>query len=65
MRVQPVGQEAGWVVATLSLEELWRMVDRVRVGEQGYALLLGEGQRVIAHGNPNKKDTGGEEFSHR
>ncbi len=56
VRVQPVGQEAGWVVATLSLEELWKMVNQVRVGEQGYALLLGEGQRVIAHGNPNKKE---------
>ena len=56
VRVQPTGEEAGWVVATLDLEELWRMVDRVRVGDQGFALLVGEGMRVIAHGNPNKKD---------
>jgi signal transduction histidine kinase len=55
VRVQPAGQEAGWVVGEIALEELWRTVDRVRVGEQGYALLLAEEQRLIAHGNPNKK----------
>ena len=56
VRVQPTGEEPGWVVATLDLEELWRMVDRVRVGNQGFAMLVGEGPRLIAHGNPNKKD---------
>jgi signal transduction histidine kinase len=55
VRMRPGGQEAGWVVAEISLEELWLTVDRVRVGEQGYALLLGDQQRLIAHGNPNKK----------
>jgi signal transduction histidine kinase len=55
VRVQPAGQEAGWVVGEIALEELWRTVDRVRVGEEGYALLLAEEQRLIAHGNPNKK----------
>jgi len=55
VRVQPAGQEAGWVVGQIALEELWRTVDRIRVGDQGYALLLAEEQRLIAHGNPNKK----------
>ena len=55
VRVQPAGQEAGWVVGQIALEELWRTVDRIRVGDQGYALLLAEQQRLIAHGNPNKK----------
>ena len=55
VRVQPAGQEAGWVVGEIALEELWRTVDRVRVGQEGYALLLAEEQRLIAHGNPNKK----------
>ena len=27
-------QDGGWLVGRLSLEELWRMVDRIRVGEQ-------------------------------
>ena len=55
VRVTPGGQEPGWVVGEIALEELWRTVDRVRVGPQGYALLVAEEQRLIAHGNPNKK----------
>jgi len=55
VRVRPVGQEAGWVVAEIVLEELWHAVDRVSVGKEGFALLVGEEQRIIAHGNPNKK----------
>ena len=45
----------GWLVGRLSLEELWRLVDRVRVGTQGYALVLSEDQRIVAHGNPDEK----------
>jgi signal transduction histidine kinase len=46
---------SGWMVGELSLEELWRMVDRIRVGEEGYALVVGEDNRLIAHGNPDEK----------
>jgi signal transduction histidine kinase len=46
---------SGWIVGELSLEELWRMVDRIRVGEEGYALVVGEDDRLIAHGNPDEK----------
>jgi signal transduction histidine kinase len=55
VRLMPAGQEAAWVVGEIALEELWRTVDRIRVGREGYALLLAENQRLIAHGNPNKK----------
>ncbi len=55
VRIAPAGKEPGWVVAEIALEELWRTVDRVRVGQEGFALLVGEEQRIIAHGNPNKK----------
>jgi len=45
----------GWLVGRLNLEELWRMVDRIRVGNQGYALVVtGEGQ-LLAHGDPDQK----------
>ena len=45
----------GWLVGRLNLEELWRMVDRIRVGSQGYALVVtGEGQ-LLAHGDPDEK----------
>lgn len=46
---------AGWIVAEISLEELWRAVDRIRVGQSGYALLLDETDRIIAHGDPDQK----------
>ncbi|HET7221339.1 MAG TPA: sensor histidine kinase [Vicinamibacterales bacterium] len=55
VRIVPAGKEPGWVVAEIALEELWRTVDRVRVGKEGFALLVGEEQRIIAHGNPDKK----------
>ena len=49
------GSDSGWLVGRLSLEELWRMVDRIRVGETGYALVvIGDG-RLIAHGNDDAK----------
>ena len=45
-----------WIVAELSLEELWRTVDRIKVGSSGYALLHDEQARLIAHGNPDDKN---------
>jgi signal transduction histidine kinase len=45
----------GWLVGELNLEELWRMVDRIRVGSHGYALLVSDDGRLIAHGNPDQK----------
>jgi signal transduction histidine kinase len=55
VQVKPRDQESGWIVGELALEELWRMVDHVRIGRTGYALLLAEDQRLIAHGHPDKK----------
>ena len=43
-----------WLVGRLSLEELWRFVDRVHVGREGYALVFAN-DRLIAHGDPAKK----------
>lgn len=45
----------GWIVGELSLEELWRMVDRIRVGQHGYAALLSSDGRLVAHGDPDEK----------
>ena len=49
------GQDPGWIVAELSLEELWRTVDSIKIGSQGYALLMDEQAKLLAHGNPNDK----------
>jgi signal transduction histidine kinase len=44
-----------WLLARVSLEELWRMVDGIKVGDRGFALVVtGEG-RLIAHGEPESK----------
>ena len=47
--------ERGWIIAEISLEELWRTVDRIKVGTRGYALLLDEDGKLVAHGNPDEK----------
>src|SRR5688572_23889976 len=48
-------QEGGWLVGRLNLEDLWRMVDRIRVGEEGYALVVTRDGQLVAHGNPTAK----------
>ncbi len=48
--------EPGWIVAEISLEELWRTVDQIKVGTAGYALLIDEQGKLVAHGNPNDKE---------
>jgi signal transduction histidine kinase len=55
VRVQRGDEASGWIVGELALEELWRMVDRIKIGNEGYALLLAENQRLIAHGDPDEK----------
>ncbi len=46
---------SGWLVGELSLEELWRLVDRIKVGTEGFAVLATQEGRLIAHGNPDEK----------
>jgi signal transduction histidine kinase len=55
VKIQPKDQESAWVVGELALEELWRMVDAIRIGEHGYVLVVAEDQRLIAHGDPDEK----------
>jgi signal transduction histidine kinase len=50
-----LNRPAGWLAGEFSLEEMWRMVDRIRIGESGYALVIAPGGELIAHGNPDKK----------
>lgn len=49
------GTEAGWIVAEIALEELWRVVDSIRVGQRGFAMLIDQDGRFIAHGDPDQK----------
>ena len=45
----------GWLVGRLNLEQLWRMVDRIRVADQGYALVVTDQGQLLAHGDPDAK----------
>src|SRR5262245_27632383 len=45
----------GWLVGEFSLEEMWRMVDQIRIGAHGYALVVAPNGELIAHGDPDKK----------
>ena len=50
-----LGEANGWLVGEVSLEELWRMVDRIRVGREGFATVVASGGQLIAHGDPDRK----------
>lgn len=50
-----LNQPSGWLIGELSLEEMWRMVDQIRVGTQGFALVVGPDGTLIAHGDPDRK----------
>src|SRR5438067_8309457 len=50
-----LNEPAGWLAGEFSVEEMWRMVDRIRIGEHGYAMVIAPGGELIAHGDPDKK----------
>src|SRR5262249_49652129 len=50
-----LNQPSGWLVGELSLEQMWRMVDEIRIGAHGYALVVAPDGTLVAHGNPDKK----------
>jgi signal transduction histidine kinase len=50
-----LGAPAGWLVGQFSLEQMWRTVDRIRIGAHGYALVLASDGELIAHGDPDRK----------
>jgi len=49
------GREAGWLVGEFSIEELWRLTDRIHVGASGYAIVVGPRGDLLAHGNPEER----------
>jgi signal transduction histidine kinase len=55
VRMESNDPASGWVLGELALEELWRMVDQIKVGESGRAALFSQGGQLIAHGNADKK----------
>jgi signal transduction histidine kinase len=55
VRVAPLETAPALLVGEFNLVEMWRMVDRIRIGETGYALVATEDGRLIAHGKPDRK----------
>ena len=55
IKLTQLGQSSGSLVGEISLEEMWRMVDQIHVGDQGYALVVAANGQLIAHGNSNEK----------
>jgi signal transduction histidine kinase len=50
-----LNEPSGWLVGEFSLEQMWRMVDQIRIGAHGYALVVAPDGALLAHGNPDKK----------
>ncbi len=50
-----LNQPSGWLAGEFSLEEMWRMVDQIRIGNRGFALVVAPDGELIAHGDPDKK----------
>jgi len=50
-----LNRPSGWLVGEFSLEEMWRMVDQIRIGDHGFALVVAPDGQLIAHGDPDKK----------
>jgi signal transduction histidine kinase len=55
IRLMHLNQPAGWLAGEFSLEEMWRMVDQIRIGDHGFALVIAPGGELVAHGDPDKK----------
>jgi signal transduction histidine kinase len=55
IKLTELGQNSGSLVGEISLEEMWRMVDQIRVGDQGYALVVAANGQLIAHGDSHEK----------
>lgn len=50
-----LNRPAGWLVGEINLEEMWRMVDGIRIGNRGFALIVAPDGTLIAHGDPDRK----------
>src|SRR5262245_60445627 len=55
VRLTHLNEAAGWLAGGINLEEMWQMVDRIRIGDHGFAMIVAPGGELIAHGDPDKK----------
>ncbi len=55
IRLTHLNEPAGWLAGGINLEEMWQMVDRIRIGEHGFAMIVAPDGELIAHGDPDEK----------
>ena len=55
IHLKRLDQPAGWLVGQFSLEEMWRTVDGVKIGQRGHAMVVAASGELVAHGDPDKK----------
>lgn len=55
IHLRRLGRPSGWLLGEFSLEEMWRMVDEIRIGRRGFALVVAPDGALIAHGDPDRK----------
>jgi signal transduction histidine kinase len=55
VQLKTLNKPMGSLVGQISLEEMWRMVDRIRIGNRGYAMVVSGDGTLIAHGDPDQK----------
>ncbi len=55
IRLMHLNEPAGWLAGEFNLEEMWRMVDQIRIGAHGFAMVIAPAGELIAHGDPDKK----------
>jgi signal transduction histidine kinase len=55
IHLMQLNRPSGWLVGQFSLEAMWRMVDGIRIGDHGFALVVAPDGTLIAHGDPDQK----------
>ena len=55
IHLMQLNRPSGWLVGQFSLEQMWRMVDGIRIGAHGFALVVAPDGTLIAHGDPDQK----------
>lgn len=53
--LRKLNEPVGSLVGQISLEEMWQMVDRIRIGDTGRAMVLSADGTLMAHGDPDEK----------
>lgn len=53
--VEEKGSYKGMVLGIVNLMDVWRVVDNIKVGQQGFAMVVSESGTLLAHGDPKLK----------